>query len=334
MAGARRQSGSGQGGSRLSDAEFRRRVDELKARVPVSGVVARKVKLQRTGREYKGLCPFHQERTPSFTVVDANEWAHCFGCGWHGDVIRFVMEIEGCSFREAYQRLADDDLPQWTPQERAKARAEERLDNLGNEKDARRFFADAVPVKGTPGEVYLRARGITIDLPDTVRFGMVPTRKDPESGQWNRARPALICGAQDAIGCFVGVQRIFFKGDDPALGKADCKLSLGSCRGSALRLGPPEATIITPEGPEDGFSILQEGPGFSVWVPFGTSMLPQVQFPPVVRRIIIAGQNNTPGRLAVAKAALALIDRGLDVAQAWPAPAFDDWNDQLRGVTQ
>jgi DNA primase len=318
---------------RLSDADFRRLLDELKARVRMSGVVGRKVKLQRTGKEWKACCPFHQEKTPSFTVVDALEWAHCFGCGWHGDVIQFVMDVEGCDFREAYRRLAADDLPEWTPQERAKAQAEERLDSLGNEKEARRFYAEAAPVRGTPGEVYLRARGITVELPDTVRFGMVPTKRG-DDGQWNRPRPALVCGAQDASGCFVGIQRIYFKGDDPALGKADCKLSLGSCRGSALRLGPPAATIITPEGPEDGFSIFQEQSNFPVWVPFGTSMLPQVQFPPVVRRIIIAGQNNTAGRLAVAKATLALIDRGLEAAQTWPAPAYDDWNDMLRGVTR
>lgn len=330
MATALRHSESGHRGSRLSDAEFRRLVDELKARVLVSGVVGRKTRLKRSGREHVGLCPFHQEKTPSFTVVDALEWAHCFGCGWHGDVIRFVMDVEGCGFREAYRRLASDDLPQWTPQERAKAQAEERLERLEDEKDARRFFADAVAVRGTPGDVYLRARGITVELPATVRFGMIPSWRNKETREWGRKRPALVCGAQDASGCFVGIQRIFFPNDDPALGKAECKLSLGTIRGSALRLGPPEPTIIMPEGPEDGFSIFQEGPGFPVWVPFGTSMLPQVEFPSIVRRIIIAGQNNTAGRIASSKAALAVVERGLEAQQAWPAAEFDDWNDQLR----
>jgi DNA primase len=333
MRGAHRSSGSG--GFRRDEAEFRRRVDELKARTPISGAVGRAVKLKRSGRELQSLCPFHQEKSPSFYVNDAKGFAHCFGCGWHGDVIRFVMDREGCDFREAYRRLANDDLPTWTPSERAKAQAEDRLEDLAKEQAARKFFAESVPIAGTPGEVYLRARGITLALPDTsyVRFGMVPSWQNKESGEWGRKRPAIVCGAQDGTGAVVGIQRIFFPGDDPRLGKKDCKLSLGTIRGSALRLSPAEPAIILAEGPEDGLSIMQEGPGLPVWVPFGTSMMPSVQYPSEVRRCIIAGQNNTAGRVAVQKAAIALSERGLDVAFAWPAARFDDWNDQLRAVT-
>lgn len=329
MRGAIRQSGEG---GRRDDAEFRRRIDDLKEHVLLSGVIARAVKLKRAGRELQGLCPFHQESTPSFFVNDAKGFAHCFGCGWHGDVIKFVIDREGCDFREAYGRLANDDLPTWTPSERAKALAEDRLEDLAKEQAARKFFAEAGPIAGTPGEVYLRARGIMISVPDHVRFGMVPSWQNKETGEWGRKRPAIICGAQDGTGAVVGIQRIFFKNDDARLGAKDCKLSLGTIRGSALRLGPAEPTIIMAEGPEDGLSIMQEGPGFPVWVPFGTSMMPSVQLPPEVCKVIIAEQNNTAGRVAAAKAAIALSDLGLDVAAARPADQFDDWNDQLRGV--
>lgn len=331
MSGGGRSAGRGTR-QRLDDAAFRRLVDDLKAQVPMSAVVGRSEKLIRAGREWKCCCPFHQERTPSFTVNDAMGFGHCFGCGWHGDIIKYVMDRQGCGFREAYQRLANDDLPRWSPAERAKAQAEQRLEDLAKEQDARLFYKESVPIVGTPGEVYFRARGITIVLPEFVRFGMVPTKRDPETGQWNRPRPAVICGAQDATGAVVGIQRIFFKNDNPHLGKKDCKLSLGTIRGSALRLGPPAETIIMAEGPEDGLSIVQEGPGLPVWVPFGTSMMPQVKFPSVVRRIIVAGQNNTAGRVAANKAAIALAELGLDVKFAWPAARFDDWNDHLRGV--
>lgn len=332
MRGARRSPGSSN--ARRDDAEFRRRVDELKDRTPLSGVIAKAVKLKKLGREYQGLCPFHQEKTPSFYVNDAKGFAHCFGCGWHGDVIKFVIDRERCDFREAYRRLANDDLPTWTPSERAKAQAEDRLEDLAKEQAARKFFAESGPVAGTPGETYLRARGITIALPDTsyVRFGMVPSWQNKETGEWGRKRPALVCGAQDGTGAVVGIQRIFFKNDNPALGVKDCKLSLGTIRGSALRLAPPEPTIIMAEGPEDGLSVMQEGPGLPVWVPFGTSMMPSVVLPPIVRSVIVAGQNNTAGRVAANKAALALSERGLDVRLVWPASTFDDWNDQLRAV--
>ncbi len=329
MGGAHRSTGSDQSG-RLSDVQFRRLLDDLKQQVRVSGVVGKAVKLKKVGREYKGLCPFHNERTPSFTVVDELEWAHCFGCGWHGDIFRFVMDKQGCSFKEAYRLIANDDLPTWTPAERAVAQAEERLERLADEQDARKFFKEGVPVAGTDGEVYLRARGIVIDMPDTVRFGMIPSWRNKETKEWGRKRPALMFGAEDLTGAIVGIQRIFFPGDDARLGKADCKLSLGSIRGSVCRLGPAEETIILPEAPEDGASIMQEGPGFPVWIPFGTSMMPQVLFPPIVKRVIIARQNNTAGRVASNKAAIALVNRGLEVGYAAPAEEFDDWNDQLR----
>jgi DNA primase len=300
----------------------------------MSGVVGRAIKLTKAGREWKGCCPFHPEKTPSFFVNDAHGFGHCFGCAWHGDVIKFVMDQMGCDFREAYTRLANADLPTWTPQERAKAVAEESLDRLADEQDARKFFREGSAVAGTPAEVYLRARGITMSLPDCLRFGMIPSWRNKETREWGRKRPALICGAEDGTGAIVGIQRIFFKGDDAATGKADCKLSLGTIKGSALRLEPAAETIVMCEGPEDGLSVMQEGPGFPVWVPFGTSMMPAVQFPPIVRRVVIAGQNNTAGRIAANKAALALLDRGLTATFAWPGDQFDDWNDQLRGVAR
>lgn len=334
MRGARRPNGSDPRGSRLSDSDFRRLVDKLKGEVLVSGVVGKATKLRRSGREYIGICPFHQEKTPSFFVNDAKEFAHCFGCGWHGDVIRFVMDRENCGFREAYHRLANDDLPTWTPAERTKAQAEANLEDLAKEQDARRFFTGSAPLTGTPGEVYMRARGITIAAPEFVRFGMIPSWRDKETGEWGRNRPAIVCGAQDGTGAVVGIQRIFFENDDPRLGKAACKLSLGTIRGSALRLAPPGPAIIMAEGPEDGLSLMQEGPGLPVWVPFGTSMMPAVTLPEIVRKVIIAGQNNTPGRVAVSKAAIALAERQLEVEYIWPAAAHDDWNDWLRAVRQ
>src|SRR5690606_2555422 len=107
--------------------------------------------------------------------------------------------------------------------------------------------------------------------------------------------------------------------------------SLGTIRGSALRPGAADDVIIMSEGPEDGMSIMQVGPGLPVWVPFGTSMMPSVQLPPIVRKVIGAELKNTAGRIAASKAALAIVERGIEVASARPAHQFDDWNDQLRG---
>src|SRR5258706_7491973 len=80
-------------------------LDELKARLQVSDVVGRRVKLKKTGREWKGLSPFQQEKTPSFTVNDQKQFYHDFSTGKHGNIFDFVMETEGVSFPEAVERL-------------------------------------------------------------------------------------------------------------------------------------------------------------------------------------------------------------------------------------
>ena len=99
-------------------------LDELRARLPLSGIVGRRVKLIRRGREYTGLCPFHNEKTPSFTLSEDKGFYHCFGCGAHGDVIGFVMQTESLSFPEAVERLAGEaglQVPRASPQARAEA---------------------------------------------------------------------------------------------------------------------------------------------------------------------------------------------------------------------
>src|SRR4030065_280025 len=94
-------------------------LDEIRARLPVSAVVSRRVPLKRAGREWKGLSPYNKEKTPSFTVNDQKGFYHCFSSGKHGDVFTFLMETEGLSFPEAVERLAGEaglELPKPDPQ--------------------------------------------------------------------------------------------------------------------------------------------------------------------------------------------------------------------------
>lgn len=81
-------------------------LETLRSRLALSEIVGEKVKLTRKGREFSGLCPFHHEKTPSFTVNDEKEFYHCFGCGAHGDAIRFLMEAHKYPFLEAVKELA------------------------------------------------------------------------------------------------------------------------------------------------------------------------------------------------------------------------------------
>src|SRR5262249_27212956 len=80
--------------------------EELRSRLSIASLVGRRVKLQKRGRDHVGLCPFHNEKTPSFTVSEDKGFFHCFGCGAHGDVVGFVMRSEGLAFPEAVERLA------------------------------------------------------------------------------------------------------------------------------------------------------------------------------------------------------------------------------------
>ena len=81
-------------------------LDDIRARLPVSAVVGRRVKLRKQGREWRGLSPFNAEKTPSFYVNDQKGFYHCFSSGKHGDIFRFLMETEGLAFPEAVERLA------------------------------------------------------------------------------------------------------------------------------------------------------------------------------------------------------------------------------------
>ncbi|MFZ4688633.1 MAG: DNA primase [Polymorphobacter sp.] len=108
-------------------------LDELRARVPLAPVVGRRVKLTRAGREWKGCCPFHNEKTPSFYVNDDKGFYHCFGCGAHGDVIRFLTEQEGLGFIDAVKQLALQagiEVPSETPEARARAEVSDTLQSL------------------------------------------------------------------------------------------------------------------------------------------------------------------------------------------------------------
>ena len=153
-------------------------LDEIRARLTLSDIIGRSVKLTRKGREYTGLCPFHNEKTPSFTVSDDKNFYHCFGCGAHGDVISYLIENYGLSFPDAVERLAAEaglEVPASTPQERER---EQRRAELVDVVEAaclfyeRTLWGDA----GRQGLEYLRGRGLTDETIRRFRLGFAPAR--------------------------------------------------------------------------------------------------------------------------------------------------------------
>src|SRR6202045_1718827 len=148
-------------------------LDELRARLPVSEVVGRRVKLKRAGREWKGLSPFQQEKSPSFTVNDQKGFYHDFSSGKHGDIISFLMETEGVGFAEAVERLAamaGVPLPAVTPDA---ARHEQRRKTLYDVMElAAKFFADTLASRnGAKARGYLADRAISPAVQLQFRIG-------------------------------------------------------------------------------------------------------------------------------------------------------------------
>src|SRR6478609_3504292 len=151
-------------------------LDELRARLPVSEVVGRRVKLKKAGREFKGLSPFQQEKSPSFTVNDQKGFYHDFSSGKHGDIISFLMETEGVGFTEAVERLASMAgmaLPAATPDA---ARHEQRRKTLHDVMElSAKFFADTLASRnGAKARGYLGDRAITPATQLQFRIGYAP----------------------------------------------------------------------------------------------------------------------------------------------------------------
>lgn len=145
-------------------------LEELRTRTPISAVIGRRVKLARSGKQWKGCCPFHGEKSPSFYVYD--DGYHCFGCGAHGDAISFVMQSQGLSFMEAIGQLAAEaglDVPKPTPE--AAEAERRRLDVVGVLDAARAHFQRrlGLPV-GRAALDYLLSRGLTHET--IAQFGL------------------------------------------------------------------------------------------------------------------------------------------------------------------
>ena len=173
-------------------------LDELRARTVLSAVIAPSVKLIRAGREWKACCPFHKEKTPSFTVNDEKGFYHCFGCGAHGDAIRFLTDQRGMQFMDAVKELAAKaglEVPAPDPQ--AKERADRASTPDRRHGRGRQMVRRAAQgLDGADARDYLKRRGI--DAATIARFGLglapdsrnaSSTRSPSRRGQ-ARSRPA------------------------------------------------------------------------------------------------------------------------------------------------
>ncbi len=279
-------------------------LDELRGRLRLSEVIGHKVRLTRRGREFVGLCPFHSEKTPSFTVNDDKAFYHCFGCGAHGDVIRFVSETEGLGFPETVERLAGEAglaLPARDPEAEEKARrraglkdvqamaakwfesqlwsaaGKGALDYLGkrglDEETIRRFALGFAPAGRTALLDALKARGL-----DDAQLGELGLIIYPDDGRapLDRFRNRAMFPIRDVRGDVVAfggralddaAAKYLNSPETPLFHKGYMLYNLDQARGPARDAG----RVIVVEGYMDVIALSRAGIGEAV-APLGTAL--------------------------------------------------------------
>ena len=289
---------------------------------PVSSIAGSTVKLIRAGREWRACCPFHPDRSPSFTIFADDRRFQCFGCGASGDVIDFVELLHKVGTREAAEMLGASTLP--TVESRPlPSRTEPERDTIA---EALAIWDGASPITGTVAETYLRRRGITMPLPPSLRFSRI------RYGARSVLHPALIAAICNPNSAVIGVQRTYLTEDGAKAGFEKAKLSLGRVRGGSIQLAPAAAEIVVTEGLEDGLTLAQET-GRPVWIAAGTTFLPSIVFPDVVSSIVIGADSDGAGEAAAQKAATSYAAAVRAVRIMRPTPPHKDFNAELMAVT-
>ncbi|NBC36335.1 DNA primase [Novosphingobium sp. FSY-8] len=172
-------------------------LDELRTRITLSGVVGRTTRIQKAGREFRGCCPFHNEKTPSFYVNDEKGFYHCFGCGAHGDVIRWMTDQRGLSFMDAVKQLAEEagmEMP--APDPRAAQRAE-KAKTLHDVTQAAQdwFVAQLASDEGAQARTYLASRGFSPAVAREFGFGYAPEGRQALKGALAQFPEAMLIEA-------------------------------------------------------------------------------------------------------------------------------------------
>ena len=158
--------------------------ERVKQQADIVRVIGEYVRLKKTGQNFSGLCPFHQEKTPSFAVHPARQIYHCFGCGVGGDVFKFVMELEKCTFPESVRTVAEKcGIPIPRPRERS---PEERKENqqraalIEIHREAAAFFSRLLheSTEGKVASAYLSDRGLDREAVRRFGLGLSPSSGD------------------------------------------------------------------------------------------------------------------------------------------------------------
>lgn len=307
-------------------------IDEVRRSTDIVQLIGGDVKLSKRGMEYAGLCPFHKETTPSFTVRPDKGFYHCFGCGAHGDAIGFLVQHRRMKFAEAMQYLTGQsavDLrhPPVAPVEDMQRTADEEKKRLAKIEKAKKIWHESHPAIGTLVEKYLQSRGITLPPPVTLRFH--PSLYHSIS---KREFPAMIAAVQNSQNEVKGIHRTFLKPDGSGKAQVEsAKMMLGDCYGGHVRFARAGEVLAVAEGIETALSVMQVRPDLPVWASMTLGNL-GAPIPETVKRLIILADADNKDQAAAEKnmrlSASKLALKGRDVRWCFP-PAGMDFNDLL-----
>ena len=278
-------------------------LDELRARTTLSTLIGKSVKVTKAGREYKACCPFHNEKTPSFTINDEKGFYHCFGCGAHGDAIRWMTDQRGLPFMDAVKELADAagmDVPAIDPRAAKKAEAAKGLHEACEA--AQDWFVEQLGgIEGAEARAYLDKRGMSDatrrafgigfapdsrgklkaalkDFPEAllIEAGLLIQPEDRKREAYDRFRGRLMIPIRDARGRVIAFGgRIIGQGEPKYLNSPDTPLfdkgrTLYNID-KALSASRAAGRVIVVEGYMDVIALAQAGIHECV-APLGTAL--------------------------------------------------------------
>ncbi|WP_258360237.1 DNA primase [Moorella sulfitireducens] len=324
-------------------------IDEVKDRVDIVEIIGSYVRLKKSGRNYVGLCPFHNEKTPSFTVSPDKQMFYCFGCGTGGDVLAFLMKQDGLSFPEAVKALAtrvgiDLDGAGDSPAARREREWRERLYQLGALAASFYYRLLISHPAGKPARSYLRQRGVRGETARVFELGYAPdagkalvdylqrqgfsnseieqaglsiTR--PSLGTSDRFRGRLMFPIKDSRGRVIGFGgRILQEGHPKYLNSPETALFHKGRHLYGLHLALPgmrrEGRAVLVEGYMDVIAAWQHGIDNAV-ASLGTALTPEQarELKKYVQEVIIAYDADRAGEAATLRGMDILAAAGLQV---------------------
>lgn len=334
------------------------KIEEVRARADIVDVIGAHVRLRRSGRNFTGLCPFHDEKTPSFSVSPERGFFHCFGCGAGGTVFDFVMRHEGQTFPEALQSLAHRfgiSLPEPAAGGGARVEQNERDALFAANQIAAEFYAYVLwnSSEGAAAREYIKTRGITVETAQVFMIGFAPARpanlaaalqkrglteaglrlgllrKDERGGPYDMFRARLIFPIRDAQGRAVAFggrvlddrqPKYINSPESPLYSKARTVYGLHEARAAIHKA---DRAIIV-EGYIDTIALAQAGYKETV-ASLGTSLtVEQLRLlSRYTRNLIACFDGDAAGRKASVRALEVFLDAGLLGRGAFIPPGYD-----------